>query len=537
MKRRTFVSYVGTLGTACLVMPELLSCENNKGKGIQLTRLGANFERGHILRDKTSNQPTKKYKLKTAIIGGGITGLSTAYHLSKQNYTDFLLFELNGSVGGNSNYGSNEHSKFPLGAHYLTLPNPENRPLITFLKEQGLLIKETPEGQQEYNERHLCFAPDERLLFRGNFHEGLVPSQGISELSHKEITRFFKWMDEFQDKKGRDGNYLFSIPLHFSSNDPILEEYDNLLFKDFLLENNFTDEYLLWFLDYCSRDDFGAGFDKISAWAGINYFAGRRANPSNTIPSNVLTWPEGNGHLVEILKKPIRDKIQTDTLIIKVEEKEDGVDIYAYDFAKKETILIESETCILCTPTYVNKHILKSKFWDTSFFNNYKHHPWLVTAVVLNKKPASIGLELAWDNVRFGTKGLGYIYDQHQNLSTHEEKHVISVYLAFDKEGAETERKALFSKTDIELKELVLAELVAMHPEIEKDIISMSFQLWGHGMVSSYPGSLKQYNTFNLKNSQSTRLHLAHTDYAGYSVFEEGFQMGINAAYFITEQQ
>ncbi len=518
-------------------MPELLSCEGKSGKEIKLNRLGANFERGHLLRKDNAALPSKKFKLKTVIVGGGISGLSTAYHLAKLNHSDFLLFELNESVGGNSSFGSNEHSKFPLGAHYLTLPNPENRPLIDFLKEQGLLIKETPEGQQEYNERHLCFAPDERLLFRGNFQEGLVPSNGISASSHNEIARFFKWMDEFQEKKGIDGKFLFSIPLHFSSNDPLLFELDEQLFIDFLKQHNFTDEKLLWFLDYCSRDDFGAGFDKISAWAGINYFAGRRANPSNTIPSNVLTWPEGNGHLVELLKKPIKKNIQTDTLITSIEETESGVNIQAFDFAKNELVLIEAEKCVLCTPTYVNKHILKSPHWENTFFENYQHHPWLVTAVVLTKKPASIGLELAWDNVRFGTKGLGYIYDQHQNLTTYEEMHVISVYLAFDKQGAETERKALFKKTDEELKKLVLAELVSMHPDIEKDIVSMSFQLWGHGMVSSYPGSLKQFFTFNEKNKQSQKLFLAHTDYAGYSVFEEGFQMGINASKFITNEK
>jgi hypothetical protein len=36
-----------------------------------------------------------------------------------------------------------------------------------------------------------------------------------------------------------------------------------------------TDPHLRWYLDYCCRDDYGAGIATVSAWAGIHYFASR----------------------------------------------------------------------------------------------------------------------------------------------------------------------------------------------------------------------------------------------------------------------
>ena len=50
---------------------------------------------------------------------------------------------------------------------------------------------------------------------------------------------------------------------------------DALLFSDFLTQNGLTDPDLRWYLDYCCRDEYGAGVDQVSAWAGVHYFAAR----------------------------------------------------------------------------------------------------------------------------------------------------------------------------------------------------------------------------------------------------------------------
>ena len=87
----------------------------------------------------------------------------------------------------------------------------------------------------------------------------------------------------------------------------------------------------------------------------------------------------------------------------------------------------------------------------------------------------------------------------------------------------------MFSLTEEEMKELVLTELKGLHSDIENYIESMTFQQWGHGMVTPYPKSLEKHYNFSTKNNQSNIIRLAHTDYSGFSIFEEGFSQGINA--------
>ena len=535
MERRKFIRIIGTVGSAFITLPNLISC-TEAVKKIKTKLIGANKKRGHMVRDHQlglNTSSVKKITIDTVIIGGGITGLSTAYHLNKNDYSNFLVVELNERVGGNSDSGMNEHTQFPLGAHYLTLPNPDNRPLIDFLKEYHYITKENPDGSQEYSEHHLCHAPDERLFYRGIYQEGLVPSYGIDKKTEDEIARFFHSMNDFKNEKGSDGKFLFTIPIKSASRDRKLIEYDSITFEKYLDDNGYQSEELRWFLDYCSRDDFGAGFDKVSAWAGINYFAARKSNPSNTIPSNVLTWPEGNGHLVNLLEQKSKQQIKTGIAISEIIESENGVIANGFDFKTNEHIQIEAKKAVIACPSYVTKHILKSKFWNRADFDNYVHHPWLVSTVVLDKIPTSSGLELAWDNVKYGTHGLGYIYNQHQEFGQLKDKYVISVYLAFDKQGDVKERQRMFELTEDEMKQLVLDELKGMHPKIEEHIESMLFQQWGHGMVTPYPNSLQKHYDFVEKNNLSNIIRLAHTDYSGYSIFEEGFSQGVESAKFI----
>jgi protoporphyrinogen oxidase len=538
MERKTFIRYVGTLGAVALLMPDLLACSNTKSK-ITLNRLGAPLEKGHLLRgnfDFAKDYPITTRTISGLIVGGGVSGLSAGYHLHKRGFSDFLIVELNDQVGGNSGSGQNEYSKYPLGAHYLSLANPNNRELITFLKEQNLIVKEE-NGLQFYNEDFLCHAPDERLLFKGVFHEGLVPEYGISPESHQEIARFFKTMRELKQAKDSNGIDLFNIPISQASITKELEALDKITFKEYLTEQNYHSEELHWFLDYCCRDDFGAGYDKVSAWAGIHYFAGRKATPGNTDPTTVLTWSEGNGHLIDILKKNIQDQLKPNVIVYSVEELDDHVFIQAIDLKEKKKLHIQAKTCIISSPAYVAKHILKSDHWPVSYFEGIRHNPWLIGIVVLREIPEGNGTLFAWDNVKFGTKGLGYVSDRHQEFGRVKDKHVISVYLTLDQEDENSERARLFKMTDDAMCDLVISELKSMHPLIEESIESISFQRWGHGMVTPYPGALSTYQKYLSLKAKAKRVHLAHTDYSSYSVFEEGFDLGLLASLEILKNE
>jgi hypothetical protein len=66
---------------------------------------------------------------------------------------------------------------------------------------------------------------------------------------------------------------------------------------------------LRWLVDYGCRDDYGLTIDQTSAWAGLFYFASRVAR-RGAESQPLITWPEGNGHLVSYLYNKSKDKIR-----------------------------------------------------------------------------------------------------------------------------------------------------------------------------------------------------------------------------------
>ena len=529
MNRRGFVKLLGTAAVGTILTRSLIAC--GRKNPIHVTIVGADFKRGHSVRQV--QKPThfqQTIQVKNIIVGGGISGLSTAYHLNELGEKDFLLLEMNAEIGGNSSALKTPYSWAPKGAHYLSLPNEDNFPMIAFMQKHKL-ITGVEEGKYVYNESQLCHAPNERLLYRGQFQEGLVPEYGLSEKSMEEIEQFFSWMRSLKLVVDKNGKQQFNVPVSRGAFEMHIEDLDKITFSAFLKEKKVTNSELLWFLDYCCRDDFGAGMDKVSAWAGVHYFAARKANPFNADPTSVLTWPEGNFHLSKLLANSVQDKIVKDEVVHEIIETAENVVVHAYNPIKKTWTKYIAEKAVAACPSYVSKHVLKSENWPATFFDGFTHFPWFIGIVTVKKLPKTKnGVPLAWDNVKYGTKGLGYVSNRHQELSKMEGPLVLSVYLTLDEMEAAEGRKHLFSMDEAEMLKRVIDELKGIHPEIEEEILSVDIQRWGHGMITPVPGALKKQLAFKELTAKSKRVFLAHTDYASYSIFEEGFDAGFQAA-------
>ncbi len=468
---------------------------------------------------------------EVVIIGGGISGLSAAWHLKKKGFTNILILELDEQAGGNSVSGSNSHSRYPYGAHYLTLPNPENTPLVSFLHEKGIIIRFDEKGKPVFNETDLCFDPEERLYIRGTFQEGLLPSYGIDAISKKQISDFFKQMEVFRQKKGFDQKYFFNIPRAMCSEDAAMDYLDGLTFSEFLARNGFTSDSLLWYLDYCCRDDFGGGLRQVSAWAGINYFAAHRANPANTDPSRILTWPEGNARLVNLLEHDLKDVLSTGKLVKHIHLTEDKVKLECLDFKQQTAFEVTSKYCIAAIPPFVLAHVIdKSLSYPFEKARALKHIPWLVAAVTLSHLPEGRGVDLCWDNVGYKTRSLGYIYNQHQTLGRANEKQVISLYMPLDDCDPRSARIAAEGRTAEQWQSIIISELEVMHPSIGEIIEEIEICIWGHGMILPEKGLSRGDTLKQLSTPIENRLFFAHSDLAAYSTFEEAFDQGYRAA-------
>ncbi len=518
--RRQFLK----LSAAALAFSALAGACSSKAKQLILQLSGAKYVLGHRLWAKNFPKPSQELKTEILIVGGGITGLSAARTLTKIGKTDFLLCELENQVGGNSRNGENKHSKFPLGAHYLPLPNKDDAPLIAFLQEAGIVRDIQADGTLIFDETQLVFDPEERLFIKNNWQDGIIPKYGISADDQRQIDRFLQEMESFRRQKN-DDTYSFAIPITKVKWTPELRAIDQQTMKQWCLANEFASQPLLEYVDYCCRDDFGLGIDFVSAYAGIHYFAARKFDQGNEHADTVLTWPEGNARLKNHLLKYASNKTLTSQLVYDIKTTETGVEALVFDEKANQSKRILAQKVLVCTPQYVNKYLFEKQRQLSTHFN---YAPWLVAAITLRDFSDNFENALSWDNVIHGGVGLGYINNRHQELQQQTGKDVVSYYRAFSQADLTKARKSLYQKSADFWKSEIINDLKIAHPNIESFIEEIEIYRWGHGMISPTPGFLSGNALREAAKPIDNKIFFAHTDLSGISIFEEAFHQGIH---------
>ncbi|QGW84790.1 FAD-dependent oxidoreductase [Variovorax paradoxus] len=531
MQRRDFLGAVGAVGAAGALA--LAGCEAPQPT-IEGGFTGIDMARGHAMRDGAlkSQAPATVKRTRAVIAGGGVAGLAAARALRLSGIEDFALLELEDTAGGNSRAGMVNGIACPLGAHYLPVPDDNAREVQDLLEELGL--RRRVAGRWEYDERSLCHSPQERLFFRGEWQDGLLPVHDVGESTHAQYRKFAQRIDALQHAAH------FAIPTLKVAATPELLALDALPFERWLDSEGFSDPQLRWYLDYCCRDDYGAGIAHVSAWAGIHYFASRHGfhapgssgtgGDSNPERDGVLTWPEGNGWLTKRLAEPLGDRLRTGQVVTRIADLRGGVEVDAWDAKTKSLVRWQAERCIVALPVFIAARIVENA---PEVLRNAAAHtryaPWLLANVHLSGPLADRpGAAPSWDNVVYGTRGLGYVDARHQTLDPTPRSTVISWYRPLGPSSYDTAdgRRLLQDRPWTGWRDDLLAELSVPHPDLPTLATRVEITRYGHAMAIPTPGLLARTGTAHRGHVAAGRLSFAHADWSGYSIFEEAFTRG-----------
>ncbi|TAN40866.1 MAG: FAD-dependent oxidoreductase [Nitrospirae bacterium] len=530
LSRRSFLKKSFLLAAAstgilsCKEMPTL------RGRTFTGGIVGANIKAGHMLLERKILPSGAAEKTGIVIVGGGIAGLSAARELKKNRFEDFVMLELEGAVGGNSISGANTVSAYPWGAHYIPLPGEDAVFVRELFEEFGIIEGYDRKGLPIYNEFYLCADPQERLFIHGRWQEGLVPQLGIPEKDRRQYDEFFGAMKKFRNSKGRDGRRAFSIPLELSSKDNRFIKYDTITMSRFMSDNGWNSEYLNWYVDYCCRDDYGCTMRNTSAWAGIHYFASRYGRASNADPSAVLTWPEGNGWLVNKIRAGIKDLIRCNACVVNIENTGDNVAVDYYDLKSKTITRIIAKAVIYAAPRFTAyKAIADFRSGLPSYSDKLSYAPWMIANITLKANLDGKGAPLAWDNVNYKSDGLGYIVANHQNITLHRDKTVITYYHPLTEDNPAEERRKALKTTYEAWAGKIIKNLSLMHQGIESAIEKIDVWVWGHAMVRPLPGLIWGEARREVLRPHG-KIFFAHSDMSGISIFEEAQYRGITAS-------
>ncbi len=540
-RRELIVTLLGTpalLSAGCSSSPHLPPAGELLGQSVGI---------GHRLRDGFRPQPNADQwqDVGVVIVGGGVAGLSAARRLKQNGCEDFVVLELESQPGGTSRSGRCELTPFPWGAHYLPVPLAHNRELIRLLDEMGVVESLSDDGSPIIAEQFLCRDPDERVFVNGEWIEGLYPALGATDDDLAQLAAFRKEIDRWCEWRDSMGRRAFSIPIRQASNDAEVLELDKLTMSEWLRQHGWTSKRLHWLVDYSCRDDYGLTAEQTSAWAGVLYFAARLKGPGDE-HQPLMTWPDGNGRIVEHLASHAGTRLRTGIAVTQIrrsqsrqrlgEVRDDapisgeiGYEVLAFDTASEQPLGFRANRVIFAAPQFLAPRLIDGFAERTDRrADSFEYGSWLVANVHLSRRPRESSFPLSWDNVIHESRSLGYVVATHQSGNDHGPT-VLTWYHPLCDDDAKAARKQLLAAKWADLAEVVLTDLERPHPEIRELVTRLDVFRWGHAMIRPRPGFITS-NARREAAKPDGRIHFANTDLSGIALFEEAFDHGLRAA-------
>jgi len=511
--------------------------------------VGAQAPRGHRLLEPKSGTPPAPATLRRAavlVVGAGVAGLGCARALARAGIDDVHVLDLEDQPGGNSRGHRMAGLACPLGAHYLPLPGDAAMEVAELLEDLGLRRRDG--GRVVYDERHLCHSPQERLCIDGHWHDGLLPPVAALPAAERSTTQAqYQRFSELVAALGRGpagaSGPAFAVPSSRSAWNATLQALDGISFARWLDARGLRAPALRWYLDYCCRDDYGAGAAQVSAWAGIHYFASRHGfhapGDDSAERDGVLTWPEGNGWLTTRLAAPLKDRLHTGVTALRVSETSHQVSVDVWNEAAKRTERWLAPRVVMAVPLFIAARLLDATPAAlTDACAAMQWAPWLVANLQLDEPLADRpGAPPSWDNVVYtpgatGSGALGYVDAMHQSLQPVAGATVLTAYYALGGNSAaelKANRAALLADDWRPRAEAVLRDLARAHADLPRKVRQADLMRYGHAMAVPAPG-VRSSAALQALAAHPGRVLFAHSDLSGCSVFEEALYRGQEAA-------
>ena len=498
---------------------------------------------GHVLRAaQTWPAPGAHFDTDGVVLGSGIAGLTAVWKMHKEGRDDYLLID-GPEPDGNAAGGRHGDLAYPTGAHYLPLPSVDSFHVREVLHDLGILLRNPTSEKPYYDERFLLHAPHERLLIGGRWQEGLIPVEGVNAAELAQQRRFFSQIERLRTMRGADGKRPFVFPAERSSNDPRWTQLDGLSFASWMKQNGYDAASLQWYVDYACRDDFGAGFDKVSAWAGLHYFCSRNGDAENAAAGAWLTWPGGLQVIANGLARRTGLRRRGGTAA-SLRQVPGGVEALCFteENGKLQTYTVRARKAICAMPLFVASHVVENiaQYGFDKATDLPDYAPWMVANFLMKRFPEELPeAPLSWDNVVYQqgaadlvtASGLGYVLSTHQDIrSTPPQRTVLTSYVALSHQTPAAARAWLDTASVDALLELASADLKAAYGwKFAQCVERVDITVRGHAMALPRPGFRSNRGRIALREQDGAIL-FAHADLTGFSVFEEASWWGYRAA-------
>ncbi len=504
------------------------------------TIVGGNQQVGHLLREPRPRDRFPEPEAHTydvAIVGGGVSGLCAAWKLKRAGMDDFVLLELESRLGGTAASGNREGAEFPWAAHYINVPPAEADCVKEVLSDLGIIEGYDEDGRPRIAEQHILRWPTERLFMDGRWIEWDLLN-GASTEEREAILAFEDDMLSWTLYRGFDGRRAFVIPLGYSTTDSKVRQLDDISMETYVRSKGWNSPRLDWMINYACRDDYGGTMATVSAWAGIHYFACRYYDQRlrNEYPSDTLTWPAGNGFLVQRLAEGLTDsQYRLGSAVLRIDNEGPGVRIGYFDTDSQTYRSVSARTVVYAAKLHTAPFLVDGlPRPQVEAIESCEYSPWLTAAIHVNELPTNADVSIAWDNVLYSGRSLGYIVADHQSRKAYENNPSVLVYYLPFVEELDLARQKLLEEEHPYWVNVIMQDLLAAHPDLVRHVERIDVYRWGHAMIRPGTGIIWGSESA-VRREPFGNVYFASCDTTGLPLFEEACFSGIRAAEQVME--
>ncbi|MGZ8160915.1 MAG: FAD-dependent oxidoreductase, partial [Methylobacter sp.] len=372
--------------------------------------------------------PKPKQKTELVIIGGGMSGLMSAYLLRNKKP---VILEQAKRFGGNAKGEAWNGLHYSIGAAYLVKPE-EDSEFYKVLTDIGIIKDWT-----------IKKGGDESVVINGKKIERFW--QAASEPHFIAIYR--KLYDYFMSYNNQGGNEFPDYP----TNDIKLRKYINHLdqesFKAHLerMVGSSLPPHLATLLEHYCFSSFGGSATEISAAAGINFFA-----PELT---DIAVFPGGNSYIAEALLKHLyktipQQHLLSGSMVFDVRKDQGGV-LVSYLDANSQVQSIWAEKAIMACPKFVVAKLIDNLSEDKkAAISCLEYRAYIVANLLINDKINEKEYDLYWLGQAKGDIADVKIYAKSRGItdivnasfaSSNSQETVLTFYQAYPYLGGRTE--------------------------------------------------------------------------------------------------
>ncbi len=428
--------------------------------------------------------PEVTERVPVVIVGGGMSGLFSAYHLRQHRW---VLLEQGPRLGGNSRGESFGDLDYSIGAAYLARPSP-NTPWAALLDEIGASAL----GRVS--------AHPGTVGLRGKVVEGFWEGAGVPAAQQGAVTRLGRYLRQVFEGVG--GHTYPEIPCTTDAHRQVVNGLDRQSFAEHVraLLGAEPRGALRTLLEHYCWSTLGGGTAELSAAAVLTNIAAEFGE--------MVALPGGNGRLVECLLERLSptlapDSLRTRSLVIDVRRVPAGVHVTYVD-AQGTLRTIEAAVVILACPKFVVKRILQGIEPErAAAIAKIHYRSYLVANVLLRGAPRHDlhGLYLLGDgetdfsDLTRASERSGYTDLVLANFARpHPERTVLTLYrpLPFDGARAQMLSPGYYDSVRQDTERQVVETVLPMMGFLPGQLHDLRLSRWGHPIPLCRPGLIAE---------------------------------------------